>query len=287
VFWEQVFSGLVIGGFYALIALGFVLVYKATEVLNFAQGDLMMLGPFLAVTLITLKVPFVLALVLSVLLMGLLGLIIERSFLRSMVGQPLFSVVLATLAISIIIRSIAGICWGHELRGFPHIFSNVPFKVGGVAVSPSQIWAVAISLGLVILFYLFFQYTTVGISFRAASQNQLGSVYCGISVKRVFTMSWVLAAAVGAVGGILIAPTSMLQVEMGYMALNAFPAAILGGMESVPGAIVGGVILGVLQTLAGAYMADWIKKIFPWVILILILLIRPEGIFGVHKRKKV
>ena len=134
---------------------------------------------------------------------------------------------------------------------------------------------------------MFFQFTSLGIAFRAASENQLGSVYCGISVNKVFTQSWVLAAVVGAIGGILIAPILLLQVGMGFIALNAFPAAVLGGMKSIPGAIVGGVILGILESLAGAYLADWIKNIFPWIALIIILLIRPEGIFGLHKRKKV
>jgi branched-chain amino acid transport system permease protein len=288
VFWEQIFSGLMMGSFYALIALGFVLVYKATEVLNFAQGELMMIGPFLAVALIsTLKIPLFLAVIIAILLTAFLGFILDRVVIRSMVGQSLLAVVLASLAISIILKSIAAIIWGHEIMGFPGLFSNTPFHVGTVAVSPNQLWVIVISMGMVILFYLFFRFTNMGIAFRAASENQLGSVYCGISVNHVFTQSWVLAAAVGAIGGVLIGPITLLQVGMGSLSLNAFPAAVLGGMKSIPGAIVGGVLLGILESLAGAYLADWFKNIFPWVALILILLIKPEGLFGVHKRKKV
>lgn len=287
-FWEQIFSGLLIGSFYALIALGFVLVYKATDVLNFAQGDLMMLGPFLVVTLTgSLGLHLGISIFLAVILTGFVGYLMDRMVVRRMVGQSLFAIVLASLAMAIIIRSLAAMSWGHELRGFPQVFSNIPFKVHTVLISPNQLWVIGISAGLVVLFYVFFQFTSLGIAFRAASENQLGSVYCGISVRRVFTQSWVLAAAVGAVGGILIAPVSLLQVGMGFMALNAFPAAVLGGMKSIPGAIVGGLILGILQSLAGAYLAEWIKNVFPWIALIIILLIKPEGIFGVHKRKKV
>ena len=229
-FWEQIFSGLVIGSFYALIALGFVLVYKATEVLNFAQGDLMMLGPFLAVTLTSgLKLNLGIGIFLAIILTGFVGYLMDRLVIRSMVGQSLFAIVLASLAMSIIIRSIAAMSWGHELRGFPQFFSNIPFRIHNVAISPNQLWVIGISICLVVLFYVFFQFTSLGIAFRAASENQLGSVYCGISVRQVFTQSWVLAAAVGAIGGILIAPISLLQVGMGFMALNAFPAAVLGG----------------------------------------------------------
>jgi len=287
-FWEQVVSGLVIGSFYALIALGFVLVFKATEVLNFAQGDLMMLGPFIMVSLMSvpgLSLPV--AILISLAVTCFVGFLIERIFIRGMVGQAPFSIVLATLAVSIILRSIAGLVWGHELRAFPQIFSNVPFRFFDIAVSPGQLWIIGISLALVAGFYLFFRFTTLGIAFRATSENQLGSVYCGISVQRVFTGSWVMAAMVGALAGILIAPITLLQVEMGYLALNAFPAAILGGMKSIPGAILGGFVLGLLESLAGAYLADWIKNVFPWLALIIILLIKPEGILGVRKRKKI
>lgn len=277
-----------IGSFYALIALGFVLVYKATEVLNFAQGDLMMLGPFLAFTLInSLRLPLLVGIIIAVLLTGFVGFLMDRLVFRKMIGQGLFPIVLASLAMAIIIRSIAAIGWGHELKGFPQIFSTASFKIHTVAVSPCQLWVIGIAIGLVVLSFAFFKYSRLGIAFRAASENQLGAVYCGISVNKVFTQGWIMAAVVGAIGGILIAPITMLQVGMGYMALNAFPAAVLGGMKSIPGAIVGGVILGVLESLAGAYLADWIKTIFPWVALIVILLIKPEGIFGVHKRKKV
>ncbi len=276
------------GSFYSLMALGFVLVYKATDVLNFAQGDLMMLGPFIVFSLAgVLKLPILVAIFSAIALTSFAGYLMDRLVIRKMVGHSLFAVVLATLAISIIIRSIAGLGWGHELHRMPEIFSNIPFNIEGIAISPNQLWVIGISIGLVILFYCFFQFTNIGISFRAASQNQLGSVYCGISVKRVFTYSWVMSGFVGAIGGILIAPVSMLQVDLGHMALVAFPAAILGGMRSIPGAIVGGIVLGIMESLAGAYMADWIKNIFPWLALILILLIKPEGLFGIHKRKKV
>ena len=172
-FWEQVFSGLVMGSFYSLIALGFVLVFKSTEVLNFAQGDLMMLAPFMTVALIASGVPFAAAVLVAIALTAFVGFLMERIFIRHMVGQSLFAIVLATLAMSIILRSIAGIVWGHELRSFPQIFSNAPFIMRGVAVSPSQLWVIGISVGLVVCFYLFFQMSKWGIAFRAAAENQL------------------------------------------------------------------------------------------------------------------
>lgn len=285
---QQLISGIVLGGIYAIIALGFVLIYKSTRVINFAQGDLMMIGAYICYTLITqLQINFFLALILATVLTGFCGFFLERAILRPLLGSPLFAIVIATLGISILIRSIATMIWGSNELHFPMPLTEQSIPVFNLDLSSAHILIVAASIMIVIVFSLFFQFTRLGTALRAVAQNQLGSAITGISVERIFSVSWVLSAAIGAIAGMLIAPLSFLKIDMGNLGLMALPAAILGGFESIPGAIVGGLILGISENLSGLFLSHSIKRMFPWIVLILVLIIRPEGIFGEHRRRKL
>ncbi len=287
-FVQQVINGLAMGCIYALVALGFVLIYKATEIINFAQGDLMMIGAFLAFTCVNfLNLPFILALLIALVLMGFLGRTIERFVLRPLVGEPAFALVMATIAIGILVRSLGGMIWGYDTYKFSAGITNVPVRIGSWAVSSVNLWIMAITVILIIGLYLFFNRTKAGISMEAASQNQLAAYLMGIGVKKVFSNIWGISAIVAAVAGIFLTPIQFLNYNMGFIGLKAFPAAVLGGFGSIPGAIAGGLIIGVSEALAGVYLPRGFKEVFAWVILILVLMIRPEGLFGIQQRKRV
>ena len=285
---QQIISGLALGCVYGLIALGFVLIFKATEVINFAQGEMMMIGAFVAYTLITmLNVPFLLAFLLTPIICGCLGIILERVLIRPLVKESIVSIIMVTIGLSITLRAFAGMIWSYDTLDFPHLFSEEAVRIGGVVMAPVDIWVIFVTVGLVLLLYAFFRFTTVGISLQASAQNPLASLLMGISVKRVYAMTWAISGMVGAVAGIIVAPISFLNCNMGFLGLKAFPAAVIGGFNSIPGAIVGGVIIGISENLAGIYLPLWFKDIFAYVIMLLVLMIRPEGIFGTHEQKKV
>ncbi len=285
---QQIISGLALGCVYGLIALGFVLIFKATEVINFAQGEMIMIGAFIAFTLITIfNVHFMLAFLLTPIICAGLGITLERVLIRPLVGEPVVSVIMVTIGLSITLRAFAGMIWSYDTFAFPHIFSEEAVKIKNIVISPIDIWVILVSIGLVIGLFIFFKFTTVGISLQASAQNPLASLLMGISVKRVYAMTWAISAMVGAVAGIIIAPITFLNANMGFIGLKAFPAAVIGGFNSIPGAIVGGVIIGISENLAGLYLPYWFKDIFAYVIMLAVLMIRPEGLFGTHEQKKV
>jgi branched-chain amino acid transport system permease protein len=287
-FWQQVASGLAVGSIYALVALGFILIYKATEVINFAQGELMMVGAFVAYTLIVgFRVPYLAAILLTLIASFLIGVLIERVVVRALVRKPVFSIVMATIGLSTVLQSIAGMIWGYETMTFPAAFSGRPLQFGGIIVSLEHLLTIISTLTLVIVLYIFFKYTFTGIAMQASAQNQFASLLMGIGVKKVSSLTWGISSMIGAVAGILIAPLVYLNVNMGFIGLKAFPAAILGGFGSIPGAIVGGLIIGVTENLAGGYLPGGLKDISAYVVLLAVLMIRPEGIFGIHEKKKV
>jgi branched-chain amino acid transport system permease protein len=285
---QQVVSGLAVGCVYALVALGFILIYKTTEVLNFAQGEIMMVGAFMAFTFIsTFKIPLLLAIPFTLAFMALFGIVIERIFLRPLIGEPVFALVMVTVGLSVIIRTVAGMVWTHESVGFPQYFSEEPVRFAGTVISPVHIGIIVTTLGLVIILGLFFKFTNVGIAMRACGLNQLATLYMGISIKRTFTITWALSAVVATIAGILLAPIIFLNTDMGFVGLKAFPAAILGGFGSIPGAVVGGIIIGVCESVAGIYLPSGFKDVFAHVVLIAVLLIKPTGIFGIPEHKRV
>ena len=287
---QTVLSGITIGCVYGLVALGFVLIFKATEVINFAQGELLMLGAFISYSLISiLNFPYWAAMLVTVVVMGLFGMLLERTVLRSLVGEPVYAIVIVTIGIAYFLRSVVSMVpgWGTDTYGFRTPFTDRLVRSGELVISWEYIAIVLMTTILILVLFAFFRFTRVGTAMRATSQNQLAAVYMGISVTRVFSLTWTIAAALGGIGGILLAPITFVHMNMGFIGLKAFPAAVLGGLGSLPGAIVGGLIIGVTESLAGFYLPEGWKDIAAWIILIGVLVIRPQGLFGIQEKKKV
>jgi branched-chain amino acid transport system permease protein len=287
---QLIISGIANGCIYGLIALGFVLIYKATETVTFAQGDLMMLGAFCGLGLMTLlKLPFWLALIGSIIVMGLFGVLLERFVIRPILGQPQFTVVMLTIGIGYIVRGVITMLpnVGTETMTLPVPFKDQTLALGGLIISIEHLVVISGTLVLCALLFALFRYTTLGVAMQASSQNQLAAYYMGIPVKRLNGLVWGLAAGVAAVAGLLLAPITFVHVNMGIVALKAFPAAVIGGFGSLPGAIVGGLVIGIVEQVAGRYAPEGVKDIAAYVVVLLMLMIRPNGLFGEKLRKKV
>ncbi len=289
-FAQQIVSGVALGCIYVLVALGFVLIYKATEVVNFAQGELMMLGAFFGYTFVVLlEFPFWLGLAAAVACMAALGGLIDRVVVRPIVGQPVFAIVIVTIGIGFVARSVVSFVpgWGVDTRALETPFTGKVAAIGPLAVSHDQIAVMATTVVLVATLFLFFRRTRLGIAMQAASQNHLAAYYAGIPVPRIFSMIWAISAAVSAAAGMLLAPIAFVHVNMGMIGLKAFPAAVLGGFGSIPGAIVGGLVIGVVESLAGFYLPEGFKDVAAYVVLLAVLAVRPQGLFASHAGKKV
>lgn len=289
-FLQVLVSGISQGFIYGLIALGFVLIYKATEAVNFAQGELMMLGGFCGFALTSYwGLPYWAALLIAVLILGCFGFFLELFILRPILGQPAFAIIMVTIGVGYLARGlitmIPGI--GTDTQTLTAPFKDQMMHVGALAISMEHVVIIAASLTLCALLFLLFRFTRVGIAMQAVSQNQLAAYYMGIPVKRLNGVVWATSAAVAAVAGILLAPITFVHVNMGFIGLKAFPAAVIGGFESLPGAIIGGLIIGIVEALAGFYLPEGFKDIAAYVVVLIMLVVRPTGLFGQSIRKRV
>jgi branched-chain amino acid transport system permease protein len=287
---QLVISGIAQGCIYGLIALGFVLIYKATETVSFAQGDLMMLGAFLGLALMTmLGFPFWLAVPSAIAAMAAFGVLAERVVIRPILGQPTFSIVMLTIGIGYVARGAITMipAIGTETHTLPVPYKDAIADVGGLILNIEQMVVIGATALLCALLYALFRYSKVGIAMQAASQNQLAAYYMGIPVQRLNGVVWGLAAAVAAIAGLLLAPITFVHANMGFIGLKAFPAAVVGGFGSLPGAIVGGLIIGVVEAMAGFYLPEGFKDVAAYVVVLIMLMIKPNGLFGENLRKKV
>ncbi len=282
-------NGTAAGCIYGLVALGFVLIYKATEMVNFAQGELMMLGAFFAFTFVGLwGMNYWVGFGLAIAATAAFGYALDAVVLRRVIGQPQFAVVMLTLGLAFIFRAVAGAIWGYDAVGFLTPFTNKVANVGGGVVLGQD--NVSIIIGTVILclvLYLFFSRTRLGIAMQASSQNQLAAYYMGIPVRTVFSMIWAISAGVAAVAAVLLVPVQMIDVNMGLIGIKAFAAAVLGGFGSIPGALVGGIIVGIVEQLAGYYLPAGSMDLTSNIVLLGVLIVWPQGLFGQTIRKRV
>ncbi len=280
-------SGVANGCVYGLVALGFVLIYKATEAVNFAQGDLMMLGAFLAYTTINLLGwPFPLGFLAAILSMALLGMLLERVVLRPMIGEPPFAVLMITIGLGFVLRALAGAVWGPEPRNIDSPLSGGVLRVGELAVGHENLSLIAGTALLCGALALFFARTRLGVAMQAASQNQLAAYYVGIPVKRIYAIVWALAAAIATVAGVLMAPISLIDPMMGFLSIKAFAAAIVGGFGDLRGAMLGGLLIGVVEQFVGMVSTGFADT-SAYVLLLVMLVIRPHGLFATVQAKKV
>lgn len=285
---QLLLNGLAAGCIYGLIALGFVLIYKATEMVNFAQGDLLMLGAFMAFTFIEiLGLNYWFAFLGAVLFMAVFGYLLDTFVLRQVIGQPQFAVVMLTIGLGFIFRAAASMIWGTETRAFGTPFTDGVTRAGGFIIADVNVSIVAGTAILCAALYAFFRYTRIGVAMQAASQNQLAAYYMGIPVKMVFSLIWAISAGVAAVAGILLAPVALIDITIGLLGLKAFAAAVLGGFGSIPGAVIGGLVIGVIEQYSGVYLAEGIKDVAAYLVILIVLFLRPQGLFGNIGRKRV
>ena len=289
-FLQVLISGVSQGCIYGLIALGFVLIYKATEAVNFAQGELMMLGAFVGLAVAGyFGLPYWAVLLISVAVLAVFGFVTERLILRPILGQPAFAIVMVTIGVGYtargLITMIPGIGTDTHVLDVP--FKDKMVKLGGLTIGMEHVVIIATSLALCALLFGLFRYTRIGIAMQAASQNQLAAHYMGIPVKRLNGLIWATSAGVAAVAGILLAPITFVHVNMGFIGLKAFPAAVIGGFESLPGAIIGGLIIGIVESLAGFYLPEGFKDVAAYVVVLAMLMVKPNGLFGEKIRKRV
>ena len=289
-FIQLVISGIAQGCIYGLIALGFVLIYKATETVSFAQGELMMLGAFCGLALMSMfGFSFWLAVLGAIVAMALFGMLLELAVIRPILGQPAFSIVMLTIGIGYVARglitTIPGI--GTETHTLPVPYKDQVWRAGPLLLNAEQMVVIGATGVLCLLLAAVFRFSKVGIAMQATSQNQLAAYYMGIPVKKLNTLVWGLAAAVAAVAGLLLAPITFVHANMGFIGLKAFPAAVVGGFGSLPGAIVGGLVIGIVESLSGFYLPEGFKDTAAYIVVLVMLMVKPNGLFGEKLRKKV
>jgi len=292
-FLQLTINGLVVGSIYALVALGFVIIYKSSGILNFAQGEFLLLGAYFFWAMVEeVHVPLPWALALTIVFSVLLGLAMERLVLRPMIGEPIISVIMVTLGLSSILRAIVLGIWGTDTRPFPSFFENEPIRLGPLPIARGYLFSVVAAAVLLAGFSLFFRYSRVGVAMRATAFSQQVAQSMGISVRRIFAVSWSIAAAVSALGGVLLGTLrGGADGSLAVLGLKALPVVILGGLDSVLGAIVGGLVIGVLENLSGGYLdpvfGGGVKEVAPFAALVVILMVKPYGLFGKVRIERV
>jgi branched-chain amino acid transport system permease protein len=277
---QLLISGLSVGSIYALVALALVIPFKASSILNFAQGELVTVGAYAALVLTALGLPYWIVLPCTIAIGFTIGLLIERTIIRRIMAAPEFTLVIATFAIGLIIKSAIRLYWQDNLFTIDNPLPYKSFKLSGVVINPQYLWVIVCTTGLVIGLAWFFKFSSAGKAMRAVSQSQEASRLMGVNVERILMASWGISAAIGAFGGILLAPLIGINPEIGHLVLKALVAAVIGGFTSLPGAFVGGLLLGLLETYSGAFFGSTLKNIIPFVVLVVFLLIRPYGLFG-------
>ena len=280
-FLQLTVTGLSNGMIYALVALGFVIIYKASDVLNFAQGDLLLFGAYIAFTFMgALNFHWTIGVLLTLAVAVALGMLVERLVLRPLIGEPIISVIMVTIGLSSVLRAIVNGIWGPVPQRFPSFIPTTSVSLGPAVVGADRLIAIGVAGVFLVLFTLFFRYTREGIAMRAIADDQQAALSMGISVKRVFAVAWAIAAASAAVGGIILANIVGVGSNISTLGLRVFPVVILGGLDSVPGAVIAGAIIGLLEAYTGGYIGQGLNLIIPFVVLVLVLMIRPYGLFG-------
>lgn len=284
-FLDLLVNGLMIGSMYALVALGFVLIYKATSVVNFAQGDLVMVGGYIVAAMVSLyHLPLVVAVPVLLVTMVLLGFAVERGVLRPLVGQSVISVVMVTIGLAQVFQGAAAMIWGAATINIPLPIRLEPFVLWEVFISPINVVAAVASIAFLVGFAYFFRKSRMGIAMRAVANDQQASMAVGINVRLVFALSWAIAGLAAGVGGIVWGNMLGVDTHLALVGLKVFPAVILGGLDSVPGAVLGGLIIGAVESVAAGYVDPYVgggtKDFLPYVLMIVTLMIRPYGFFG-------
>jgi branched-chain amino acid transport system permease protein len=287
-FIQLTINGLSNGAILALAALGFVLIYKATSVINFAQGEFLLISAFVVwFILVELDLPWVVGIAIAIVVAIALGVVIERLILRPMVGEPTISVIMVTIGLAAVLGSLVQIIWGTRPRSFPDFIPSGSVELFGATVAENRLWAIGVVAVALIGFTLFYTRARDGIAMRAVAEDQQAALAQGISVRRTFALAWALAGVTAVFGGALVANLIGVSGGISSFGLLVFPVVILGGLDSVPGAVVGGAIIGLLSSYTGGYIGGGLETVIPYIALLAILLIKPYGLFGQVRIERV
>ncbi len=285
-------TGIMLGGIYALIALGWTIIYKCSGVLNLAMGELTLIGAYVSLSFYQWTGNFILALLLTLIVGVILGALTERVFLDRLIGEPVLTVIMVTVGLSFFFKGVVELIWGTDTRVFqPAVFSLKPYIIGSIIIGRVYLWSFVAAIILLIVFVGFFQYTRWGLSMQATSDDEMAALSLGISARFVYAASWAIAFMAAGVGGCLLGNINGINISVGYLGLLVLPAVVLGGLNSVPGAIVGGIVIGVLQNLSGAYLDEYfpggVKDLAPFVFMVVLLLFKPYGLWGWERIERV
>ncbi|PIP37291.1 MAG: branched-chain amino acid ABC transporter permease [Desulfobacterales bacterium CG23_combo_of_CG06-09_8_20_14_all_52_9] len=285
-------TGIMVGGIYALVALGWVLIYKCSGVLNLAMGELTLIGAYVSLSFYSMGIPFLLSLLFSLIIGLVLGILTERIFLDRLIGEPVLTVIMVTVGLSFFFKGTVEFIWGVDTRTFdPPVFSMEPMRIGPLIIGKVYLWSFLAALILLVAFVSFFKYTRWGLAMQATADDEMAALSLGVSARFVYAAAWAIAFMAAGVGGTLLGNINGLNISVGYLGLLVLPAVVLGGLNSVPGAIVGGVIIGVLENLSGAYLDKYfpggIKEIAPFVFMTVFLLFKPYGLWGWERIERV
>lgn len=293
-FFQLVVTGLSLGMMYALIAIGFVIIFKCSKAFNIASGQIVMLGAYLGYTfLIPLALPLWASVLAAVVVAAAMGLLIERLALRPLLGQPPLAIVMMTIALAGVMDGIAIMGWGGEYKTYHESLPNISLQLGAVSIPPSSLLGLIVSVIVVVILMFVFRYTKMGLAMRATAEDEQVTRSLGIKATTVYAIVWVIACVVGVLGGILLGGVSGVSPPLADIGLKALAVVILGGLDSIGGAIVGGVILGILENLAGGYLdpmlpsGGGLANVFPFIVMIAVLVIKPHGLFGLKRIERV
>lgn len=281
-------SGLVSGAGYGMIAMGFAVIYKATGVVNFAQGELVMLTAYIAFSIASsLHLQFFALMAVAIPIAMILGLLLERLFIRPMLGEPPFAIVMVTIGLAVVLRSTTIMIWGPDPFEFPVGLPTTVIKIGTLPFYPAQLAAIA-SLGcLVAGAWAFLRFSRYGIAMRATAANEKAALLMGIAVNRIHSLAWVLSSAIAAVAGVLFAANFKLGPDIWFQGLKSFPAVILGGLDSIVGAAIGGIVIGLIENLAQGYLGHGLREVVGFAVIVVVLMVRPYGLFGEREIERV
>lgn len=296
--WDLLFqllvNGVIVGMLYGVVAMCFVLIYKSTQVVNFAQGEFLVLGAWVCLTLITqMQLPFVVAFIFSLIFMTVFGVVLQMVVLRPLIGEPIISVIMVTIGLSIFMQALMNWVFGNDSKTFPDVFgATAMISIGGLNVEIAYLMSFVLSIIIMVAFYYFFRFTRHGLAMRATAYDQQIAQSLGISVKRTFAMAWAISAMVSGIAGVVMGLVGAVSNSLAFIGIKVFPAVIVGGLDSIIGAIFGGVLIGLLENMAEFVDGQYLKvgnlfTIAPFYILIIILMIKPYGLFGTKDIERI
>ncbi len=290
---QLVVNGLILGTLYGVVAMCFTLIYKASQIVNFAQGEFLLIGAWVCWWILTsFPVPFYAGFLLTLAFMMVFGILLQVLVLRPMIGEPVIAVIMVTIGLSIFFQAMMKWLFGVFVQPFPPIFESSAVSIMGLNVQPIYLLSVVISICIMVAFALFFKYSRLGLAMRATAFDQQVAQSLGISVKQMFALSWAISAMVSALAGVVVGIVNGVSAALSFFGIKVFPAVILGGLDSIIGAVVGGLIIGLLENLAEYVDGQWLHlgnlyQVVPFYVLVVILMVRPYGLFGTEKIERV